>query len=555
MEYERWRRMASSLTGTSAAYIEFNLITGAVERIEGEFVQNGEKNAEILLRDFEQTRVQPADRRKFHMFVSMERLRFMSKDSVLRDECTVHTIQPDGSVRECTISLRMTETDDGKDAKAIVAITDLGDSRRGMERLSELAFQDGLSGLLNRTAARAAIEETLRSGGNETVALFMLDIDNFKLVNDLMGHRQGDRALVQISDAMRGVFRTTDIVARIGGDEFFVFLTDVSLPGLVEAKASALCNALNFTYSNGIRSVAVSASIGIVVARRDQVDYEALYTEADLALYEAKNTGKNRYRIHYVTKKSELGAHSEVGTAYSVQIYSLLKYMDGGVALLEAGETTRLLFASGGGLHREDRPVWDEKDVHPEDKDALLSKMQACAADGTAFESAYRFLLTGGSYGWRHIRAEKIPSAEGSPVRLVSVITDITDLKRSSLGLKSIVASAPIGIAIVRFGERLETTFYNDALLSILGVTFDQYRLISHDFSALLLNNELAAVREAVARSMNHKEPLKTSFCALDEEGRHTRRVFVRGVLIDMLNGVPSYLLVMSEQNPSERGR
>ncbi|GEM_PF-4448735 len=552
MEYERWRRILSSLTGTSAGYIEFDLRTGEVERIEGEFVHDGETNAEALLQLFEQQGVAPGDRRRFRTFVSMERLRKLRREGTLQDESSVRTFDADGAMRECMIALRISDVPEGQDAKVIVAVTDPGDSRRGMERLSELAFRDGLSGLLNRTAARDAIEETLRTGESDTVALFMLDIDNFKLVNDLMGHRQGDRALVQISAALRGVFRTTDVVARIGGDEFFVFLRDASQPGLVEAKAAALREALSFTFSDGMRSVAVSASVGIVVARRECTTYDALYAGADRALYEAKNAGKNRYRVQYLTDEAPCDTFSPDSAAYSVQLYSLLKYTDGGVALLEAGEKVRMLFASAGGVRRDGGPVWDEDAIHPEDRDALIARIRDCAQNRVPFEAAYRFSLAGGGYGWRHIRAERITYDRSALPVAIAVITDITDLKRSSLGLESITPSAPPGIAIVRFGERLETTFCNDALLKLFGVSFDQYRLISHDCSALLLKEDLDGVRRAVARSMESGEPLETAFSTIDRYVRFTRRVLVRGVMIDVINGVPSFLLVLSEENAAE---
>jgi diguanylate cyclase (GGDEF)-like protein len=210
-----------------------------------------------------------------------------------------------------------------------------------MERLSDLAFRDDLSGLLNRTAARAAIEETLRFGESEIVALFMIDIDNFKQVNDTLGHQMGDEALVRISGTIKNMFRATDMIARIGGDEFFVFLPDATSLGIVQTKVEALCDALRFTFTNGIQSAAISSSIGVIVAKRDQIDYETLYSEADYALYEAKNAGKNRYCIRRQDTSVETDRMRISGSAYSVQLYTLLKHMDGGLTILEVGDTIR----------------------------------------------------------------------------------------------------------------------------------------------------------------------------------------------------------------------
>ncbi|MEN6338693.1 MAG: diguanylate cyclase, partial [Clostridiaceae bacterium] len=548
-EYEHWRAMVSALIGKSAAYIEINLTTGAAERVEGRFAlkQDGAKDAAEILRIFAENYVDCGDRVKFASFLSLPRLRELLIRGVTRSESDVRLQFPNGEARLCAVSVQMSYAPDTNDAKAIVAITDPGDSGSDMERLSDLAFRDGLSGLLNRTAARAAIEEALRFGGEEPVALFMLDIDNFKRVNDSMGHQQGDQALVRIGEILRGVFRATDVIARIGGDEFFVFLTGPSLGELVEPKAAALCDALSFSYSNGSASVPISVSVGVVTARSNQVDYDSLYREADLALYEAKNAGKDRYCIRRLDQTPEPGSNRSPGASYSVQLYSLLKYVDSGVALFAVGKTIEHLFSSGGGLPSNEPGCCGIDVVHPDDLNALVNLLHICAKQGTSFETVFRRRLGDGSYGWRHMRAERIPYVASQYPVVIAAVTDITELKRSAGELESIVAATPIGIAIVRFGERMEATFFNDALLNMFGFSYEQFRLIARDCSSMLLKDNLAQLHAAVARAENDGAPLEVVFRTASQHGLGKRHIHVRGVKVDEVNGVPAYLLLLTQ--------
>lgn len=551
MEYERWRAMVSALIGRSAAYVEINLSTGGVERVEGEFgpdETDGASSAEELLHAFEFSHVEAADREKFRSFLSLERLKSLLFRGVLKDESEVHLVREDGTARLCSVSVQMSQEPDTDEAKAIIAVTDLGDSSRDLERLSDLALKDGLSGLLNRTAARAAIEEALRFGTGEDVALFMLDFDNFKSVNDTMGHRQGDQALVRFGEILRGVFRSTDVIARIGGDEFFVFLEDASAPGLVESKAAALCEALRFSYSDGKQSVPVSTSVGVVLARRGETDYESLYSEADAALYEAKNAGKNCFRIRRMERRAVNEAPLAQGEQRAVELYSLLKYVDGGVALISVGQTIDLLFLSEGGLNAGQDQYCAEKDVHPDDRDALLAQMHACAEKGVAFEAVYRNRQKDGTYGWRHMNAARIPYAASENPVIIAVITDITAIKHSAARMESMLAAPPIGVAILRFGERVEVTFFNDALLQIFQLSYEQFHLIARDCAALFTKDELRIIRQAVRRAEDGHAPLEFSFYSRGRDGVSTRIIRARGAKIDAQNGVPAYLLLLAAE-------
>ena len=161
-----------------------------------------------------------------------------------------------------------------------------------MQRLMRQADSDPLTGLLNRAAIERNIKEFLAGDGQHgTHALLMMDFDNFKAVNDTLGHAKGDDLLVSFAAVIRHVFRSGDYASRIGGDEYMVFLKNISEAELALEKAEALRTEMT-ALSRKI-GVPVSVSVGIALYREDAVNFERLYKAADDALYYVKNHGKN----------------------------------------------------------------------------------------------------------------------------------------------------------------------------------------------------------------------------------------------------------------------
>lgn len=165
------------------------------------------------------------------------------------------------------------------------------------QTLQEKAETDLLTGLLNKISTEQKVTDYLAEAGarGETAILFMIDIDNFKKVNDTMGHAFGDELLAGLGVGLSTLFRATDIVGRIGGDEFMVVMKNV--PVDEEAKKREADKLLNFFRSFKVGEYVqykCTASIGGAVFSKDGADFEELYKSADSAVYEAKRHGKNR---------------------------------------------------------------------------------------------------------------------------------------------------------------------------------------------------------------------------------------------------------------------
>ncbi len=161
------------------------------------------------------------------------------------------------------------------------------------------AERDLLVNAYNKVTTKSKIEETLAEG--EKGAFFILDIDNFKNINDTKGHPYGDKVLVYLFKRIMHTFRERDIVGRIGGDEFVIFLKNPPDIKIVENKAASLCSDVNIPFTDELgESAIISISIGVALCPEHGEDFDTLYSKADIALYESKNKGKNTFTIHSI---------------------------------------------------------------------------------------------------------------------------------------------------------------------------------------------------------------------------------------------------------------
>lgn len=165
------------------------------------------------------------------------------------------------------------------------------------QALLRSAQTDLLTGVYNKITTEKSIGEAIRKG---TGILLLLDIDGFKEINDRYGHAAGDCVLKGISELLNNTFRKCDIVGRVGGDEFMVFIRDTTDSSIAEEKASEILNKLKTAIDCGESRLNVTASIGIAIVDESSDSFSAAYNEADRALYKAKYNGKNCYALNHV---------------------------------------------------------------------------------------------------------------------------------------------------------------------------------------------------------------------------------------------------------------
>ncbi len=185
---------------------------------------------------------------------------------------------------------------DGKPLKVVGVILDIDAQKKAAVELEERATRDSLTKLYNRPFAQERIESRLGSCPPEELSVLMvLDVDNFKQVNDRYGHMFGDAVLAEMSEKISSLFRHEDTVSRIGGDEFMIFMPNVSRRSAAERRAGDILRTLQELLQDTMEDVSFSCSIGLSFSCGGEPDFQTLFNQADRALYRAKAQGKNQF--------------------------------------------------------------------------------------------------------------------------------------------------------------------------------------------------------------------------------------------------------------------
>jgi diguanylate cyclase (GGDEF)-like protein len=191
--------------------------------------------------------------------------------------------------------------------------TDVTERRMAEARLAHMALHDPLTNLPNRTSFRQRLEEALhRTARGEPCAVLCVDLDQFKGVNDTLGHPVGDALLQCVTERMRAIMRRTDTVARLGGDEFAIVQSKIDQPGDTTILATRLLREFSAPFHVAGHHVVIGISIGIAIAPQDGADPDLLLKSADIALYQAKSDGGNRFRYFEPEMDALLQARREL---------------------------------------------------------------------------------------------------------------------------------------------------------------------------------------------------------------------------------------------------
>ena len=177
-----------------------------------------------------------------------------------------------------------------------------------------MAFHDPLTNLLNRRAFLEKIDylTKLAKHHKQMLAVIFLDLDNFKFVNDSYGHSVGDELLIKVSKILKSHIQETDLIARVGGDEFVIVLTDIKDIDSVKQFCIELLNSITSDFIIDCHGFTVSASLGVALYPDNATDPETLLQYADAAMYEAKKLGKNRYQFFNSSIKLRLNERLKI---------------------------------------------------------------------------------------------------------------------------------------------------------------------------------------------------------------------------------------------------
>lgn len=179
-----------------------------------------------------------------------------------------------------------------------------------------LAFHDVLTGLPNRALVEERLTQALGklSHPDQQIALLLLDLDRFKLVNDTYGHHAGDELIIEVGHRLNELVSENDTVGRMGGDEFVVVVTNIHSPGVVQALCERIIAALSLPFTLLGSETWIGVSIGVSMAPQDASDRSEMMRKADIALYEAKSQGRGQYQLFERAMDESLKTRQQVAS-------------------------------------------------------------------------------------------------------------------------------------------------------------------------------------------------------------------------------------------------
>ncbi len=295
--YKKWTQSLSDRPEASYTLLRVNLARDTLDAEEGALLgaappPSGTPSFSGWVRHYAGGAVYADDREKCLAALSVDALRAGGRAVVFE----YREIAPQDTVRWLRVTAEMVEYPGSSDVMAYLLFEDIDERKRAELRTQSRAETDPLTGLYNRSAFTERVEALIKRDAQGRIsALFLLDMDGFKGVNDHFGHIAGDQALIRVGGQLRSILRREDLICRLGGDEFMVFLANAPDGEAVEKKAQQI---LALFRPSAERADVLSASVGIAVFPEDGRDFETLYQKADIALYHVKRAGKNNYAFY-----------------------------------------------------------------------------------------------------------------------------------------------------------------------------------------------------------------------------------------------------------------
>lgn len=313
LTYQKWSQYFKSQEGKTIGYYEYNLTRNKFDD------EAGDEPPDYLrpLKEYTQTvdyvaehYVYEGDKERFYSFFNRESLLIRHFNGQTRGVMDYLRKREDGSLHWVRAITLLLEEPYSNDVRLFMMTTDIDKEKREELRLRSQTEHDAMTGLLNRETFVAKVSEIIdRKDYTRYHALIMLDIDNFKQHNDIYGHPFGDRVIRETAGLIQNFLRKSDLCGRMGGDEFMVFLSDITSESEVIPRIDQLCELLKQSYTEGGE---VSCSMGIVFYPRDGETFQEIYKNADTALYQAKKDGRGKYEI-FGNRKDKKHSRTERG--------------------------------------------------------------------------------------------------------------------------------------------------------------------------------------------------------------------------------------------------
>lgn len=297
LTYQKWSQYFKSQEGKTIGYYEYNLTKDAVEAGDDppDYLKPMEKYTETV-RYIAERFVYEGDRARFYNFFNRDKLLLRYYNRQSSGNMDYLRKRADGSLYWVRATVQLIADPYNNDVRLFMMTLDIDEEKKETLRLQRRMELDGMTEVLNRDTFITRVTETLENSGPDLRhALIMLDIDQFKEQNDSYGHQFGDQVIKETAGILKHFLRRNDICGRIGGDEFMVFLNDITCEQDVIPRIAQLCDLLKRKYPE---KGEVSCSLGVVFYPRDGENFKELYRNADIALYEVKRAVRCDFRVY-----------------------------------------------------------------------------------------------------------------------------------------------------------------------------------------------------------------------------------------------------------------
>lgn len=302
-KYDQEKQTIAAMTDNSVCYYLINLTTGAVlekksRDIPAHELEKLNDMASVISREIEYIH-DKEDIARLKKVCTINNIHTLLETGKAFEDIEYKRRSPEnGEIQWISLSVKPVKT--GKnDLVAAIQLVNIDNRKKQELLLQRRAERDLLTDLYNKITMSSLINEYLKKPRKEdqTDALIMIDADNYKSVNDTFGHVFGDKVLIDIADSLKSSVKQSDLVGRVGGDEFMVFLKDMRSKDDMISIIKRISDGIRHTYAENDSEVTVSASIGIAYVTPEINSFLALYKLADNALYDAKEAGKNCFRF------------------------------------------------------------------------------------------------------------------------------------------------------------------------------------------------------------------------------------------------------------------
>jgi len=310
MAYSRWMQEMQKLPRKNTVLLEWNITQNIFESERGDARVSPGKYESATFDEvagiYAGCHVFAEDRQAYLSLVNRAHLLGMYHSNATSAQLDYREVQS-GVCRWMRLTVRLVMYPTSTDIKAYIAVVDVDEEKQAELSLIAKSEMDQLTGAYNRGAFVDRVRELIAKQPNGNHLFMMLDIDDFKAVNDTFGHDFGDKLLQSIPETARRVLRTNDFIGRVGGDEFMICLENVAGVEAMKAKAAELIRAFSQRVSE---TQIATVSMGASAFPKDGCCFEELYKKADIAMYRIKKNGKNDFCFYEAGMEESGNVHT-----------------------------------------------------------------------------------------------------------------------------------------------------------------------------------------------------------------------------------------------------